>query len=374
MVGTGLAIIVASILFLTLVTILYYLVLLPFKCLAYLLRRPRLASPVIVLLAAVLIVAGGVWFLNLPTGVPQKEVVIKRGASVSTIGDTLQGHGLIRRPFVFALAAKAYGLERKVKAGKYALDGRMSTVAILKKLSSGQPVTHWVTIPEGLARAEIAALLQQKVQVDSTAFMHATNDSDLCQMIAGFAGLADPPSSLEGYLFPDTYDLFWGSDARPVIQRMLTRFKEIFADSLRASAQKQRFSIHQIVTLASLIEKEAQLAKERPWISAVFRRRLKKDMPLQADPTVQYALGAYRKRLSKEDLEVDSPYNTYRYSGLPPGPIANPGRASILAALYPADLKYLYFVAKGDGSHIFSKTLRAHLAAKRKVKRERKDH
>jgi UPF0755 protein len=372
-VGTGLAVVLASVFLLALVTILYYAALLPLKLFALLLRRSGLASRAMALLAALLLTGGALWLLNRPTGVAEQQVVIQRGAGVSEIGRTLHGHGLIKRPFLFALAAKAYGLEHRVKAGKYALDGGMSTVAILKKLALDSRIAQQVTIPEGLARAEIASLLYREDVADSTAFMRATKDSALCKAIAALGALSDPPPHLEGYLFPDTYEVFWDPDPRSVIQRMLTRFAEVFSDSLRAEAQKQGFSVHQIVTLASLIDKEAKLPEERPWISAVFHRRLREGMLLQADPTVQYALGTYRKRLCEQDLQVDSPYNTYLYGGLPPGPICSPGLASIVAAVYPADVPYLYFVARGDGSHAFSETLKDHLAAKREIELKKEE-
>ena len=198
--------------------------------------------------------------------------------------------------------------------------------------------------------------------MDSAAFVELAYDSAFCRGV----GIAAP--SLEGYLFPDTYYVPRNIRARTMIETMLARFRAVFDDSLAQRTRQIGFTAHEILTLASIIEREARVEEERPIISGVFHRRLKLRRPLEADPTVEYALGMRKKRLLYKDLEVDSPYNTYRYPGLPPGPICNPGRASILAALYPAETPYLYFVAKGDGTHEFTSSERDHLNAKRRIR------
>lgn len=369
--AAGLAFVLASVFFAVTATLFYYVLLWPLKGAARLLARPRLVYLPVAMLSALVIGAAVLWRLNRPTGAPETQVVIYPGSGVLHIARTLHAHGLIRRPFVFLSAAEAYGLGRKLQAGPFALDGRMSTVAILKTLARGAPLARRVTVPEGLARGPVAALVARCTGLDSAAFMYASQDSALCERVRRLGGLSEPPPHLEGYLFPDTYELSWRSDTASLVGRMLDRFEAVFADSLRDEANRQGFSVHQMVTLASIIEKEAKLSRERPWISAVFRTRLELGMPLQADPTVQYALGAYTKRLTEADLTVDSPYNTYVYTGLPPGPIASPGLQSLQAALYPEDVPYLYFVARGDGSHVFSTTLKDHLAAKREVRATR---
>jgi UPF0755 protein len=186
-------------------------------------------------------------------------------------------------------------------------------------------------------------------------------------------GMGITASNLEGYLFPDTYRLSWSTTPEKVAQVMVEQFRKTITDSLMRRAEEIGFSLAQVVTLASMIEAEAKDGNERDLISAVYHNRLRRGMLLQCDPTVIYALPKLDRPLLLKDLEVDSPYNTYRYPGLPPGPICNPGKASILAALYPAGVNYLYFVATGEGSHIFSATLAQHNLARARVKRAKRD-
>ena len=210
---------------------------------------------------------------------------------------------------------------------------------------------------------QIAGVLQKAIEIDSARFV------TLAQNPGFFGKLGVHAPSLEGYLFPDTYRFYWQTPEEKILETMVKRFHQVFADSLKQRATQLRMSVHQVLTLASIIEKEAQVPLERPLISGVFHRRLKLGMPLQADPTVIYALGGRKRRLSKADTRVNSPYNTYLHRGLPPGPICNPGRDSILAALYPVKVDYLYFVAKGDGTHIFTKSLNSHINAKNRIRR-----
>jgi UPF0755 protein len=176
--------------------------------------------------------------------------------------------------------------------------------------------------------------------------------------------------NLEGYLFPETYFFDVETDERAVVKIMVDQFHQVFADSLYRRLPVLDLSLHQAVTLASIVELEAVAAEERPVISGVFQRRLKLNRRLESCATVEYALGVHKKRLTNADLKVQSPFNTYRYRGLPPGPIGNPGRAAILATLYPTDTEYLYFVARGDGTHIFSRTNKEHVHAKQLVRRQ----
>ncbi|MBC7187662.1 MAG: endolytic transglycosylase MltG, partial [Calditrichaeota bacterium] len=178
--------------------------------------------------------------------------------------------------------------------------------------------------------------------------------------------------SLEGYLYPSTYQFYWGVAPEVVIRTMVKEFWRQMGDSVQACAQAMGMTLHQVVTLASIIEGEAMLAEERALISAVYHNRLRLRMPLQADPTIQYLVPGRGRRLLKKDLAIDSPYNTYLYPGLPPGPVNNPGMASIVAALHPAPVDYLYFVARGDGGHVFSRTLREHLRAKERFDQVRR--
>jgi UPF0755 protein len=224
-----------------------------------------------------------------------------------------------------------------------------------------------VTIPEGLTLKQIAGILKKEIQIDSTDFMRVAENRQFAQSMGISA------SDLEGYLFPDTYKLSWGMSSEKIAQMMVEQFKKTFTDSLLKRAQEINFSLLEVVTLASLIEAEAKDGKEREIISAVYHNRLKRGMLLQCDPTVIYGLPDVDRALVLEDLEIDSPYNTYKYPGLPPGPIGNPGKASLLAALYPAPVDYLYFVAKGDGTHVFSTTLEEHNRARSKIKQAKKN-
>ena len=219
-----------------------------------------------------------------------------------------------------------------------------------------------VTIPEGLNLRQTAGILRRELHIDSLEFVSLATDSQFSE------GLGFSVSNLEGYLFPDTYRFSWGTSSERAAQILVEQFWKIFTDSLRRRADEIEFSTKDVVTLASMIEAEARDGDEREMISAVYHNRLKRGMLLQCDPTVIYALPELDRPLLLEDLEVDSPYNTYKYPGLPPGPICSPGEASILAALYPASVNYLYFVAKGDGTHVFSSTLREHNNAKIKIK------
>ncbi|MFQ5771583.1 MAG: endolytic transglycosylase MltG, partial [bacterium] len=254
----------------------------------------------------------------------------------------------------------------KIKAGKYHVAGGTSGYRLLRQLVDGKVTIEWVTIPEGKYARQIASILKQKVEIDSSRFMQFVNDPDFTQKFGIQA------ATLEGFLFPDTYGFCWGMKSEEIISIMVKQFKAQFNDTLQARTKELGFSNLELITLASIVEGEAVIDSEREIIAAVYHNRLKKRMPLQADPTIQYIIKNGPRRLLKQDLAIDSPYNTYKYSGLPPGPINNPGLASIKASLYPANVNYLYFVANGDGSHTFSKTFNEHLRAKARFDRFRK--
>jgi len=293
-------------------------------------------------------------------------VTIVHGMSFNQILDLLQRQEVVNSRAKFAFVARVSGLRTKLKAGRYAISGGESSYALLKKLSEARVATELVTIPEGKTAREIAGILQERVGVDSTEFMRLVNDSAFC------VSLDVPAERLEGFLFPETYRLSWGMSAKHVITGMVEQFHRSFVDSLRRKLAESGFSLLEIVTLASIIEGEAIVDSERKTISAVYHNRLKRGMALQADPTIQYIVPGGPRRLRNRHLQIDSPYNTYLYTGLPPGPINNPGIASIEASLFPAPVNYLYFVATGDGTHTFSKTYREHLRAKAKFDRIRR--
>jgi UPF0755 protein len=294
------------------------------------------------------------------------QVTIPVGSSVREATDSLRKAGLVGLPGLFRAYAKLTGRDRAVQAGTFVIARGSSWATILDTLTRGRGLSESITVPEGLSLAAIESLLVTRLSLPKDSVALSTRDSSLR------ARYGIPAGTMEGYLFPDTYALPLGTDARSTILAMLDRFSILWDTDWDARLEELRMSRHQVVTLASIIEREAMLADERPIISAVYHNRLRIGMPLQADPTVQYAKGEHADRVYLKDLEINSPYNTYKYPGLPPGPIASPGLASIKAALFPADVKYLYFVAHPDGHHEFRNTYAEHLAAKRAVDRIRK--
>ncbi len=293
---------------------------------------------------------------------PSVSIIIKPGDSMTQIVDRLKEAKLIRNGTVILFLSELLGKDRHIQAGRYNFEKGITLYAIFSKLLRGDVTLREVTIPEGKTIKQIAGILKKEIGVDSLEFVSLTTDSQFAKSMGIFA------SSLEGYLFPETYRFSWGASSKEVARAMVQQFKKVFDDSLLKRAEELNFSLHQVVTLASMIEAEAKVEKERKLISAVFHNRLKRGMLLQCCPTVIYVLPEVRLPLLQKDLEIDSPYNTYKYPGLPPGPICNPGKASLLAALYPQDVGYLYFVSRGDGSHIFSTTLAEHTKAKSRIK------
>jgi len=265
--------------------------------------------------------------------------------------------GAIRSRVGFVLLAGVRGSSRQLKAGEYELARGASTLDVLKQIEAGRVKQHLVLHPEGATVAEIARVLESERLAPSGAVARLATDR------AFLATLGIDGPSIEGYLFPDTYQLVRGMTTEEILTRMVQRLRAKAGPDLTARAQARGLSVHQLLTLASIIEREAVDRGELRTISAVFWNRLKINMPLQADPTVQYATGKERRTLTRADLATDHPYNTYRRSGLPPGPIASPGLAAIEAALDPAPVKYLYFVAMDDHRHYFSASLSEHNAA-----------
>ncbi len=336
-----------------------FLLFLPFRLFKALFRlRWGLSIPAGLLVGAL----GWGLYQDRPTGTGRILVEIPPGMPASRIARMLEDRGLIRNAWFFVVLASLS--EDELKAGAYELDGRWPAHRILRKLRRGRPYTVKVTIPEGLTLKQIAGILQRRVRVDSAAFVALATDSAFAR------SLGIPAPTLEGYLFPDTYRLPWRSSPEAVLRAMVEGFRRAFPDTIWKRAKSLGLSPHQVVILASIVEKEAMVDRERPLIASVFLRRLRLGYPLQSCATVLYAMGKHKAHLTERDLHFPSPYNTYLHRGLPPGPISNPGRASVLAVLNPADEEYLFFVSKGDGTHIFSKSYREHLKAKRKVRRK----
>jgi UPF0755 protein len=299
------------------------------------------------------------WFLFVPpsgTGA-HKIIFVKKGTSLRTVSDILEKEGIIRSRHLFVAFTTLLGKKMEIKAGEYELHTAMRPFQVLDVLVRGQVIEHLVTIPEGFTLAQIAQLLEDSNIVEKAAFLQkATSTSFIASLDLG-PGVGP---TLEGYLFPDTYHFYKEMDTEKVIQRMVQQFRKVFTPELASQATHRGMSEREVVILASIIEKETSLSEEKPLVSAVFHNRLRLKMPLQSDPTVIYGLKDFKGNLKREHLTQASPYNTYLLMGLPPGPISNPGRNSLLAALSPAAVPYLYFVSKGDGTHHFSSTFAEH--------------
>lgn len=290
---------------------------------------------------------------------------ISPGQSFRGIADHLFSQNIIASAIKFRTLARIQKADRKIIAGEYEISGGMTPLAILKTLTDGSVRLHRLSIPEGFNLRQIAEKISEAGLCDAQAFMDAAvNKSHVREM-----GIN--AKTFEGFLFPDTY--YFSGDVSPqqIIFAMVGRFNEIFLPQWKIRAQEMGFSMLEIVTLASMIEKETGTANERPTIASVFHNRLRQNMRLASDPTVIYGIPDFNGNLTRKDLTTPTPYNTYMIKGLPPGPIASPGAASLHAALFPAQTEYLYFVAKKDGTHHFSTTLEEHNRAVRKYQLRR---
>jgi UPF0755 protein len=319
--------------------------------------RVRTAVPLLVLMAA----AGGLtWLAVSPAPAVQAGplvVDIPAHEGLREIADRLSEAGVIRSRLAFVGLAAARGNVRRLKAGEYEVPRDASTLDVLSLLESGHVRQHLILHPEGATVSELARALEAERLARADEVTRAASDERLRHAL----GIAGP--SVEGYLFPDTYQFVRGMSVDEMLTRMVQRMRGKLTPEILARAQARGLTPHQLLTLASIIEREAIEPEERRLISAVFWNRLRLDMPLQADPTVQYAVAKERRALTRADLATDTPYNTYLHRGLPPGPIASPGLAAIEAALDPAPVKYLYFVARDDRRHQFSTTAAEHNAA-----------
>jgi UPF0755 protein len=283
------------------------------------------------------------------------------GMTLKQVALKLSQQGLVHSPSAFQAIAYIQKKQKQVMVGEFSLSPSMLPSEILLLITSGKTVLHPITIPEGYRITEIATLLHSHGLADRENFISQTRDKNLIRSFDISA------TDLEGYLFPETYHFSKFTPEKIIVQKMATTFRDqVFKPSLLKKAKESSLSWHEIITLASLIEKETGLESERKVISSVFHNRLRKNMRLQTDPTVIYAIENFDGNIRKRDLRIDSPYNTYRYKGLPPGPIANPGLKSIVAAISPIKSDHLYFVSRQDGSHQFSSTLTEHNQAVQK--------
>ena len=306
----------------------------------------------ILLLGAVLVVH--IFFAAPPANPAAVEVRVEQGDSLAAVARKLHGQKLILNEKLFSLWARFLGVEKKIHWGLYRFDAALPAREVLDRVVMGKGVFLSITIPEGLTVREVAELLGKMQIADNEKFLAQAADPAL------LVSLGQEEKGLEGYLFPDTYHFTPATPEKDILWAMAERFRKATQPLLARAAEERQLSFHEIITLASIIEKETGVEAERPLVSAVFHNRLRRQMPLQSDPTVIYGLKNFNGNLTRKDLRDPSPYNTYRITGLPPGPICNPGLSSINAALRPADVPFLYFVSKNDGSHFFSESLEEH--------------
>jgi UPF0755 protein len=332
-------------------------------------RAIKIALVVVVVIPLLLSAWFSFEFYLAPKASP-KEIffVVEKGQGVHDIAQNLKEKGVIKNRQAFRLGYNIYYSSKSLKAGEYMFNLPMSPKDILKMLTDGKVYLHSLTIPEGLTRKEIARHLDSLDFTDEREFLAASSKTKI------ISSLDKEAKNLEGYLFPETYHLPKGISAEKIISTLISQFKDVFSEGWQKRAREIEMTPREVVILASLIEKETFLSEEKKVVSAVFHNRLRIRMKLDCDPTIIYALkeeGRFRGRLLKKHLKLESPYNTYRNRGLPPGPICSPGRGSIEAALYPAQEKYLYFVSKKDGSHHFSSSFRDHQNAVRRYRKKK---
>ncbi len=315
-----------------------------------------------VLLAAVLVAAGAAgwcWAELTRLGPPVTSpvtVTVEPGKRFADVARELQARDVLRHPTLLVAWARVTGRDRQVRAGDFLVTTPLSPLGLLDRITS-RPDLHQVTIPEGLSTREVVSLLSSAGFGSEESFFCLLDDP------AFLASEDLPTDNVEGFLFPDTYDFPLATPPDRILRTMIARFRSVFTPELTAKAVGLGFTIEEAVTLASLVEEEANRADERRLVAAVFVNRLRRGIPLQSDPTVLYGRETGDRTLTHADVHRPTPYNTYTIPGLPPTPIANPGRAALDAALDPAPVDYLYFVARGDGSHQFSTTLAEHNAA-----------
>lgn len=323
----------------------------------------RRVAGLVLLLILIGVIGAGAWLytsVDQPyKGYAEAEtfVEIPQGAGPASIGRRLVEAGVVRSRSSFRLALWLTRAGRRLQAGEYRFDHPMSPRQVIDKVARGEVYVRAITFPEGLTVKQMAALYETRGFGSTQDFVAASRN------IALISGLDPEAPDLEGYLFPDTYTLPRKATAAQLVTRMVASFEKALTPEIRQQALARGMGVRQLVTLASIVEKETGKPEERPLVAAVYSNRLRIGMPLQCDPTVIYALdrmSRYDGNLTRADLQLDSPYNTYRYAGLPPGPIASPGRASLAAAAAPADVSYLYFVSRNDGSHVFASTLDEH--------------
>lgn len=310
---------------------------------------------------------GWISYVFSPAATESKPVVVKiqEGMAGAEVADMLEEKQLIRSALALRLVMKLHESDFSIKKGEYQVDPSKSPLVILKELSVAQPLSRGATFPEGVTLKQVCQILGREQVVDAKKFEKLVTEK-------GSTIDKSFPTNLEGYLFPDTYEFAWEPTPEDVARQMTGQFKKVTGPLWAKHKKKAPLSFRETVILASLVEREAQVPSERPLIAGVYINRIKKGWKLECDATIQYALGEQKKVLTYADLELDSPYNTYKHQGLPPGPIANPGQSSLEAAMNPEPSPYFFYVRndlKNDGSHVFSRTFEEHNDAIRKYQR-----
>jgi len=331
-------------------------------------RRGLIPSLMVLVFILVLGITFITWeFILSPLDTGEEVIVfIPPGSSASSIGDRLEAENVVGNSFIFLLLVRLQGIENQLKSGYYSFSSQDDLFNVIEKTTRGDVLTYTITVPEGLTMEEIALIIAElSGDFSKEEFLQTAEEIYLPY---DYLPDDDFPGDyrLQGYLYPARYSIPRGTSPEQVIRKMVDRFDQEITEEMLKKAKEMGYSVHELVTIASLIEREAKLDEERPTISAVIHNRLEINMYLQIDATVQYALSEWKSRLLYEDLAVDSPYNTYIHPGLPPGPIASPGQKSLKAAFFPADEDYLYYVANPDGSHNFSRTYEEHLRFRRR--------
>lgn len=293
-------------------------------------------------------------------------ITVSRGQSFSSVADSLAEKRMLFSKITYKIAGRLLDVTQRMRVGKYSFESGVTNYGLLMSLKNGEStVNSSVAMVEGLRAKLYARILKRHISIDSSRFMELFKDTSLIGIYPHNA------SSLEGYLMPDTYNFSWQDDEKIIVEQMVSEFRKFFVDSLQQRMKLLKYDLNKVMTMASIIEGEAVHDDERPIIAGVYYNRLRIRMPLQADPTVLYAVSDYSRRLLTKDLQVKSPYNTYLHYGLPPGPINNPSKQSILAALYPAKHHYLYFVSDYNGRHRFARDYNEHLRNVRLYKKAR---
>jgi UPF0755 protein len=332
--------------------------------------RLRLTGPKATLITILTVMAALLFVPGINTmsskGAPT-TIAVHRGEGFRQIVEELHKAGVIRFRWPLYAAGALIPPLHKIKPGRYAIPGNPSTFSLLWQLHSRPQDEVRIMIPNGVEQRKIAGIISANLDIDSTALMTASRDPRL------LASLGIKGKSTEGYLFPGTYNFPWASTPKEVLTFLTSRFRALYSDSLKQQAKRAGLDETRLLTLASIVEAETPIDAEKPIIASIYLNRLKKNMCLQADPTVQYAIPGDSRPLYFKDLAIDSPYNTYRNAGLPPGPICNPGAASIRAVLNPANTGYLYFVATGRGGHSFATSFAEHERNVRRYRLARKE-